>query len=397
MVPLVDLRRQHAGLKEAIQEAVDRALANSAFVLGLELALFEQEFARYCEAEFAVGVGNGTDALTLALQALGVGPGDGVVTSPLTFIATAEAVSACGAVPVFVDCQEATCTLDPIELERYLRLNCRRGASGNYTDLRTGATLKAIVPVHLYGLPADMEAIGEAARDCGLAVVEDACQAHGARCHGRRVGSLGRCACFSFYPAKNLGALGDGGMVVTNDERLAERVRLLRDHGKVSKYEHAVVGRNSRLDDLQAAVLRLKLRHLDDWNRGRRARAAEYAVLLADTPLGLPEEPEGREHAYHLYVVRAAEREPLVASLTAADIGWGIHYPTALHRTPAYRHLGWREGDFPVSERLAAEVVSLPMFAELTPQEAAEVAGAVRGHFHEAPVDSLPQRAEATA
>jgi dTDP-4-amino-4,6-dideoxygalactose transaminase len=397
MVPFVDLRRQHAALKEAVMAAVAEALETSSFIQGRELALFEQEFADYCGARFGVGVANGTDALTLALLAVGVGPGDAVITAANTFIATAEAIGACGATPVFLDCEAATFTLDPLGLERHLRLRCRRSASGELIDLRTGGRLRAVIPVHLYGCPADMDATCELVRGEGIAVVEDAAQAHGALYHGRRVGGLGECGCFSFYPAKNLGAIGDGGMVVTSDKRLNRRLRLWRDHGQAAKHEHVLAGRNSRLDEIQAAVLRLKLRHLEAWNEARRLRAADYARLLASSLLALPVEDDGRRPVYHLYVVRTPERATLTAALDGAGIGWGIHYPVPLHLSPAYSHLGYRRGELPVCEQLAEEVISLPMFAELTGAEVEEVAAAMLGIIQAAEVVPALAAGEARA
>ncbi|MFH0810085.1 MAG: DegT/DnrJ/EryC1/StrS family aminotransferase [Pseudomonadota bacterium] len=381
MVPFVDLRRQNLPLGQEIQEVVSRALDSSGFILGREVEAFEREFAAYCGARFGVGVGNGTDALTLALAALGVGRGDCVLTVANTFIATAEAITNRGATPGFIECGRADRNMDPVELERHLRQRCRRGGRGELMDIRTGGRLKAVIPVHLYGYPADMDAIRELAHAEGLAVVEDAAQAHGARYKGRPVGGIGDCGCFSFYPAKNLGALGDAGMVVTNDERLQATLRLLRDHGKASKYDHAVVGYNSRLDAVQGAVLALKLRHLDVWNEARRTRATEYARLLAPLPLTLPLEEEGRTPVYHLYVVKTPDRGGLIAALEAAGMGFGLHYPTALHLTEAYRALGYRRGEFPISEEHADEVVSLPMFAEITAVEVARVAEAVARHL----------------
>jgi len=381
MIPFVDLWRQHAPLARDIHAWLEEALRQSAFILGRQVALFEQEFAGYCGARFGVGVANGTDALTLALRGLGVGPGDCVLTVPNSFIATAEAVTNCGATPAFVEVDPVTYTMDPAQLERYLRLSCRRNAKGELIDIRTGGRLRAVIPVHLYGHPADMDATCELARGEGLVVIEDAAQAHGALYKGRRVGSLGDCACFSFYPAKNLGAMGDAGMVVTGDEKLYRRLTLLRDHGKAAKYEHAVVGCNSRLDELQAGVLRFKLSRLDAWNAARRERAADYARLLPAAFLDLPETAEGCEPVYHLYVVRVANREALTDSLSRQGIGWGIHYPVALHLTTAYSHLGYRRGEFPIAEQYADEIVSLPMFAELTTDEVAEVASAVLAHL----------------
>jgi dTDP-4-amino-4,6-dideoxygalactose transaminase len=382
-VPFVDLKRQHGPLREEIHERLDEALDTSAFILGEQVALLEAEFAAYCGARYGIGVGNGTDALTLALAALGVERGDCVLSVPNTFIATAEAISNCGATPVFVDCDAATYTMDPAEFDRHLRLRCRRNGGGELIDIRTGGRLRAVIPVHLYGYPADMDAINEVAHSARLAVVEDAAQAHGALYRGRRVGGLGDCACFSFYPGKNLGAAGDAGMVVTNDERVRERLRLLRDHGKASKYEHVIPGYNSRLDEIQAAILRLKLRHLDDWNATRRMRAAEYGRLLAPSILSLPPEEGQTTPVYHLYVVRLPGREMLMEALSAAGIGCGIHYPVPVHLSPAYSHLGYRKGELPVSEQYAEEVLSLPMFAEMRAEEVETVADAVLNHFRE--------------
>jgi len=386
MVPFVDLRRQHGPLRRELAACLEEVLSTSSFILGRQLARFEEEFARYCDARFGVGVANGTDALTLALAAVGVERGDAVITAPNTFIATAEAITNCGATPVFADCHPDNYTLDPAGLERHLRLRCRHNAAGDLIDIRTGGRLRAVIPVHLYGYPADMEAICELARGEGLAVVEDAAQAHGALYQGRRVGGLGDCGCFSFYPAKNLGALGDGGMVVTSSQRLCQRLRLLRDHGQLSKHEHAVVGYNSRLDELQAAVLRVKLPHLDRWNAARRERAADYARLLAASLLALPVEEEGRSPVYHLYVVRTPERDSLLSALEAAGIGHGLHYPVPIHLSAAYSHLGYRRGELPIAEQCAEEVVSLPMFAELTAGEAAEVAAVVQRRLQGWPV-----------
>ena len=361
MIPLVDLKAQYAAIKPEIDAAVQRVLDSTAFILGREVEGFEAAFAEYCEAHHAVGVGSGTAALHLALMACGVGTGDEVITTPHTFIATAEAISHAGARPVFVDIDPATYNLDPALVE---------SAIGPHT--------KAIVPVHLYGRPADMDGVLAVARRHGLRVIEDAAQAHGARYHGRCVGPLGDAGCFSFYPGKNLGAYGDGGMVVTNDPDVAARVRMLRDHGRVDKYAHQIIGYGERLDALQAAVLRVKLPHLDAWN-DRRGRAAQrYRDLLASAPIGLPNEPGDVRVAYHLFVVRVPHRDRVLHDLHAAAIGAGVHYPIPLHRQAAYAELGHRPGSFPHAERAANEVLSLPLYPEITAAQVAEVAGALQ-------------------
>jgi dTDP-4-amino-4,6-dideoxygalactose transaminase len=368
-VPFLDLTAHHAPRRGEFLEAIGRVLDASAFAGGSFVERFEAEFAAYCGTGHAVGVGSGTDALWLALAALGVGPGDEVVTVPMTFIATAEAISRTGARPVFVDIDEATYTMDPAALERAL----------------TPRT-KAIVPVHLFGQMADMESILAVAGRRGIPVVEDAAQAHGAESRGRRAGSLGTAGCFSFYPGKNLGAFGEAGAVVTGDEALAGRIRVLRDHGQARKYHHAALGWNCRMDGIQAAVLEVKLRGLDADNERRRSHAARYSRALAEVPgLVLPRCAPGRVHVYHVYAVRVAVREALLRCLEAGGIGCGIHYPVPVHLQPAYADLGHRPGDFPVAERCAAQFVSLPMFPELTAAQLDAVIGAV-GEALSAPV-----------
>jgi dTDP-4-amino-4,6-dideoxygalactose transaminase len=309
-------------------------------------------------------VASGTAALHLALLACGVGPGDEVITTPFTFIATTEAISHCGARPVFVDIDAGYYTIAPAKIEAKI----------------TPRT-KAIIPVHLYGQPADMTPIMEIARAYGLKVIEDAAQAHGAEYRGQRVGSIGDAACFSFYPGKNLGAYGDAGMVTTNDEEIAHQVRLLRDHGRKSKYEHLVEGYGERLDTLQAAILRVKLRHLEDWNEARRERARWYDEMLAGSGLGLPQERPGSRHVYHLYVVRTPQRDGLAAHLKAQGIATGMHYPIPLHVQPAYSHLVSITGDSSMAECAAREVLSLPMFPELTLQEVEEIVRVIGRFF----------------
>ena len=373
-IPLVDLRAQYLSLKGEIDAAIDRVLARASFVHGEEVALFEREFARFCEVKEAIGVASGSEALRLALIACEVGPGDEVVTTPLTFVATVEAISQVGAKPVFADIDPDTCNLDPAQVGRVV----------------TEKT-KAILPVHLYGNPADMDGVREIAARHGLKVIEDAAQAHGARYKGQRVGTIGDAGCFSFYPTYNLGAFGDAGIVVTNDSRTAERIRLLRDHGRRGKYEHLCVGFNGRMDALQAAVLQVKLTTLDTWNARRRAVASAYRKLLSDSGLGLPSEDPRVEPVYHRFVVRVPSRGHIRRLLTSANIETGMHFPIPIHLQPAYRHLGYQTGDFRVSERAAQEILSLPMYPELTDDQVHEVARCLR----QAPSVSVEVQVEA--
>lgn len=383
-VPFVDLRAQHAELREAIEQAFARALDESDFVGGPTVAAFEAAFARFCGVRAAVGVASGTDALELALRAVGVGPGDVVVTVPNTFIATVEAFHQLGAQPRFVDIDPVTYTMDPELLRAYLVERCTRDGAGVTRERGTGPRVAAIIPVHLYGLPADMAPILALAAEHDIPVIEDACQAHGAAYRlpdGRWLasGSMGRAAAFSFYPGKNLGALGEAGAVTTDDPALAERVRLLRDHGQRERYVHVIPdGVNARLDAIQAAVLRLKLERLEDWNERRRQVAAWYGEELAGTGLQLPFEPDGRRHVYHLYVVRVPQRERVRTALAERGVQTGLHYPIPLHRQPAFAFLEIGEGAYPRAERAAAEVLSLPMHPHLTREQVAYVAEALR-------------------
>jgi len=362
-IPQADLFAQHATLRSEIDAAIARVIDASTFIRGPEVVAFEQEFAAYCEVPQAVGVGNGTDALALALRVLGVGPGDEVATVPFTFAATLEAICHVGAHPVLVDIDD-TCTMDPQALA---------GVVADHPRLR------AIMPVHLYGQPAAMDEINASAARVGATVIEDAAQAHGARFKGRRAGGLGTLACFSFYPGKNLGALGDAGALTTHDAQLAERLRLLRDHGQPRKYTYEHVGFNSRLDGLQAAVLRVKLPHLDAWNIRRRALASLYRRALAGVPtITVPEPAPAREHVYHLFVIRCTERDALHRALNDQGIAAAIHYPIPLHRQPAFAFLGHRNGDFPVSEAWAREVLALPLYPEMSEEAVAYVCTAVR-------------------
>jgi len=364
-IPLVDLKAQYLSIKDEIDEAIGRVLNNCSFILGEEVRLFEEEFAAFCGARYAVGVASGTAALHLALRACGVGPGDEVITTPFTFIATTEAISHCGAKPVFVDIDPRTYNIDPSKIEAAI----------------TEKT-KAIVPVHLYGQPVDMDPILAIAGEHELRVIEDAAQAHGAEYKGRRVGTLGDAACFSFYPAKNLGAYGDAGAVVTNNEQIAETVKLLRNHGRQEKYIHLVEGVGERLDTLQAAILRTKLAHLSEWVRKRREIAQRYSGLLSGlNGLVTPFQHPNVAHAYHLYVIRAKRRDRLGEWLAQEGIATGIHYPLPLHLQPAYGWMRHCEGDFPVAEIAAQEVLSLPMYPELEDSQIEEVVNAIFAFF----------------
>ena len=363
-VPFVDLAAEQAVIGDEVGDAVARVLQGTDWILGREVAAFEEEFARYCGTAYAVGTDSGLSALELALRAYGIGAGDEVVTAAHTFVATALAISHTGATPVLVDVDEKTHTIAPELLERAI-------------TKRT----KAIIPVHLYGHPADMDAVLEIARAHGLVVIEDACQAHGARYDGVRVGSLADAGAFSFYPAKNLGAYGDGGILVTNDETVRDRVRMLRDYGQQEKYHHVVKGFNRRLDTLQAAVLRVKLRRLDERNAARRRHAELYSRLLAGTGAITPAVRDGVEHVWHLYVVRVAERAALRAFLADRGIATGLHYPIPVHLQAAYSDLGYAPGAFPVAEQLADEVLSLPMYAELTAAAIEHVAAAIADFY----------------
>jgi dTDP-4-amino-4,6-dideoxygalactose transaminase len=359
-VPLVDLREQHRAVAEEVEAAMRGVMERGDFILGADVEAFEAEFASYCEAGHAVGLDSGLSALELGLRALGLGPGDEVLTPVNSFIASSSAISFTGATPVWVDVDPQTYTID---------LQAAR-------SLVTPRT-RAIMPVHLYGQPADMDAVLALAREHGLKVVEDACQAHGARYKGRRVGSLGDFAAFSFYPAKNLGAYGDGGMLTTNDAELAERVRTMRNYGQRRKYEHVEMAWNRRLDTLQAAVLRVKLRRLDDWNQARRQHAAVYRRVLDGAGLQLPVAAPYAEHVYHVYVVQARERDRVLECLHELGIGVGLHYPVPIHLQEAYRSRGLGPGSFPVAETLAGRLLSLPMYPELRQDQVERVADAV--------------------
>jgi dTDP-4-amino-4,6-dideoxygalactose transaminase len=356
-VPFVDLKSLHEEIEEELQQVFTRVLRSSAFVLGPEVKQFEKEFAEYTGTAHCLALSTGTAALHLVLAALGVGPGDEVITVPHTFIATAEAISAVGARPVFVDIDPVSYTMDPALLEAAITTRTR-----------------AIIPVHLYGQTADMDPILEIANRHGIPVIEDACQAHGAEYKGRKAGSMGVAGCFSFYPGKNLGACGEGGAVTTNDPALARRIEMWRDHGSIKKYEHAFPGLNMRMEGLQGGILSVKLKHLDRWNNQRREVAALYAKLLADSDKSIPIEMPNHHHVYHLYVIQADSRDRLRDQLSEAGIETGLHYPIPLHLQEAYRGLNYKLGDFPVSERVARRIVSLPMYPGISAESVERVA-----------------------
>ena len=361
-VPFLDLKAQYESIKDEVAVAIQQVLDRTAFAGGPFVAQFEKEFAAFCTTRCAIGVGSGTDALWLALVGLGIGPGDEVVTTPNTFIATAEAISYCGAKPVFVDVDEKTYNMDPALLEAAI----------------TPRT-KAVIPVHLFGQMADMDPIMEIARKRKLFVVEDASQAHGAEYKGRRAGSIGDAGCCSFYPGKNLGAYGEAGAVVTNDVELDRKVRMLRDHGQAKKHYHDLVGWNARMDGIQGAILSVKLRHLPTWNESRRRNAGIYDELLQGMDgITTPKEAGYGRHVYHIYAVRVPARDSLIGVLANQDIHCGIHYPIPLHLQEAYRSLGLGKGRFPVAEKTASEFVSLPMFPELTREQIEYVASEIK-------------------
>ncbi len=360
-IPFVDLQAQYQSIKDEADTAIHGVLNRSDYVLGQAVKDFESAYAQYCETKYAIGVDSGYSALELILHALDIGPGDEVITVANTFVATVLAIHNCGAKPVLVDIDPNTYNIDPAKIEAAI----------------TPAT-RAILPVHLYGQIADMDSIIAIAKKHNLRVIEDACQAHGARYKGRRAGSMGDAAAFSFYPAKNLGAYGDGGAVVTNDELIDDKIRILRNLGQRVKYHHEIKGFNNRLDTLQAAVLGVKLPHLDSWNDGRRESAADYEELLADLPVVTPKSIDGSEPAYHLYVVRVKNREALQAHLQEAGIASGLHYPIPIHLLSAFEDLGYGEGDFPISEAYAKEILSLPMYPELTRDDVEQVVDAIK-------------------
>jgi dTDP-4-amino-4,6-dideoxygalactose transaminase len=383
-IPFLDLVTPHLELEQELTSVFRRALHTAGFIGGPMVEDFEEAFAAFCSTNYSIAVSSGTDALRFAIMTCGVQPGDVVLTVPHTFIATTEAISQAGAVPEFVDIDARTYNMSVESLQLYLEEQCSWDGSGRLISLRSGRPITAVVPVHLYGQMADMDSIMSLASQYGLAVIEDACQAHGAEYYSKKfnrwmkAGSMGCAAAFSFYPGKNLGACGEAGAVTTNDAGIADKIKMLRDHGQVKKYHHDVEGYNGRLDAIQAGLLHAKLAHLGKWNTQRRDRAAEYNRLLAtDETLTLPYEPSWSRAVYHLYVIRTDNREEMMSHLNKAGIGTGIHYPIPLHMQRAYASLNYCLEDFPVASRVASEIVSLPMFPQLTGDQQAKVAAEV--------------------
>ena len=360
-IPFVDLKAQYATIKDEVTQAISEVVESAWFIGGPRVAEFEKNFTAYVGAKYGVGASSGTTALHLGLAALGIGSGDEVITAANTFIATSEAITHAGATPVFVDVEDSTLNIDPARIEAAITPKTR-----------------AIIPVHLYGQPVDMDTIRELAQKHNLKVIADAAQAHGATYHGERQGILGDVTCYSFYPGKNLGAYGDAGIVVTDDKDVADRAEMLANHGRHEKYTHKVEGYNYRLDAIQAAVLNVKLAHLDEWTEKRRSRARRYNEAFAGGPVRPVGEVEGRTCVYHLYVIRTRDPEKLGSALGEKGIATGIHYPIPLHLQEAYKHLGLGKGAFPVAEKAAEEILSLPMYPELTDEMVDEVVAAVK-------------------
>jgi dTDP-4-amino-4,6-dideoxygalactose transaminase len=363
-IPLVNLRLQYAPLKEEILAGIEHVFEGMQLFLGENVQALEKDFAKFCGVGYGVGVSDGTAALHVILRAMDIGPGDEVITVSHTFIATAEAILLAGAKPVFVDVDPATYLMDVTKVEA-----------------RITPHTKAILPVHLYGQTVDMDPLLEIAAKYHLRIIEDACQAHGAEYKGRKAGSLGDAAAFSFYYSKNLGAYGEGGFITTNDPELYRRIRMIRDHGSERRYYHDLVGMNARLDEIQAVVIRAKLPHLSEWNQQRRAHASLYNQLLSDTRAVIPVEQAGNAHIYHLYVVRVPRRDELQVWLKERGIFTGIHYPVPNHLQPAMKSLGYKQGDFPVTEKVVSEILSLPMYAELTDEEIRIVAESIKNFY----------------
>ena len=364
-VPFLDLKAQYKQIENEVLPMLTEAMSNAAFIGGPQVTGLEHEFAEFCKSKYCVAVNSGTDALRFALIAAGIGQGDEVITVPNTFIATTEAISQVGAKPVFVDIRPDTYTMNPDLIEAKI------------TD-----KTRAILPVHLYGQPADMDKILEIAKKHNLMVFEDACQAHGALYKGKKAGSMGLAGCFSFYPGKNLGAFGEGGAVITQDEKLAKCMSMLRDHGQEQKYYHAMEGYNGRLDAIQAGVLRIKLKRLEAWNASRRKNVVYYNELLSKiNGITTPVEADGVESVYHIYLILADDRDGLQKFLTEKGIGTGLHYPVPLHLQKAYKSLGYKEGDFPITEKVAKKLLSLPMFAELTKEQIEYVCEAIKEYI----------------
>lgn len=363
-IPLVDLKAGFSPIKDEVLKAIENVFNEMKLYLGPNCQALEEEFASYCGAKYAIGIGSGTEAIQFALLACGVRERDEVITSPHTFFATAEAIACIGAKPVFVDIDPVTYNINPDEVKK-----------------RITKRTKAIIPVHMYGQSAEMKPIMDISKKHGISVIEDACQAHGALYNGIKCGSIGDAGCFSFYFTKNLGAYGEGGMVVTSDEKVAEKVRLYRNHGHKSKFEHVVVGYNGRLDEIQAAILRIKLKYLDEYNQKRREKAASYNALLKDTPVILPVEAEERKHVYHLYVIRSKERDKLQDYLNSQGIGTGIHYKNPVHLQEALINLGYKKGDFSETEKACDEILSLPIYPELTEEDQLYIAEKIKEFY----------------
>ena len=387
-IPFLDLVTPHVELERELTAVFQQVIRTAGFIGGPMVENFEKEFGAFCHTERSVAVNSGTDALRFGLMAAGVKAGDVVITVPHTFIATTEAISQAGALPEFVDIDERTYNMDATKVREYLETQCTVSEEGKLISKRSKRPVTAVVPVHLYGQMADMDAILELAEQYRLTVVEDACQAHGAEYFSRRqnrwfqAGSMGRAGAFSFYPGKNLGACGEGGAISTNDSKLADTCKMIRDHGQAKKYYHDIEGYNGRLDSIQTGILSVKLKHLAGWNAKRRERAAEYNRLFAASEAGVqtPFEPSWSRAVYHLYVVRTQDREGMMAHLGKAGIGTGIHYPIPLHRQRAYESMGYKLGDFPVTEKIASQIVSLPMFPNLTAEQQGRVVSEV-GRF----------------
>lgn len=361
-IPLLDLKLQHASIKEEITAAINQVLEAGNYILGPNVRALEEEIAAYCGTIYGVGVANGTDAILLALEAFGIGPGDEVITTPFTFFATAEVISKLGATPVFVDIDPKTYNIDVGKIE----------------DRITPKT-KAIIPVHIFGQMADMDPIMEIANRYDLVVIEDACQAIGAEYKGIKAGSIGHAGCFSFFPSKNLGCYGDGGMVVTNDSKVMEKIKILRVHGSETKYFHTSLGYNSRLDELQAAILRVKLKYLDQWNGARAEKAKCYESLLANCDVVTPYAEENYKHVYHLYIIKVQNRNELMSRLKANGIASGIYYPLPLHFQEVYKNLGYNKGDLPQAEKAAEETLAVPLFPDLKEEDILEVTNVIKG------------------
>jgi dTDP-4-amino-4,6-dideoxygalactose transaminase len=392
-IPFLDLVTPHLELEQELTQVFQKVLRSAGFIGGPMVEEFERAFADFCDAKYAVGISNGTDALRFALMACGIQQGDVVITVPNTFIATTEAITQAGALPEFVDIDERTYNIDPAKLKEYLEKQCLIDSSKRLISKRSGRPVTAVIPVHLYGQTADMDPILELAQEYDLVVIEDACQAHGAEYFSQKqgrwmkAGSMGQAAAFSFYPGKNLGACGEAGAVTTNDALTVANIKKLRDHGQAKKYYHDIEGYNGRLDAIQAGILQVKLGHLETWNVQRRNHAGAYRRLFEAANCGVSPayEPAWSKAVYHLYVVRVENREALMEELKGLGIGTGIHYPIPLHLQKAYASLNYLEGDFPIAEKAAAEILSLPMFPQLTPEQQTRVAHEVRS-FNQASV-----------